>query len=104
MGNNVLFTTVLNTIQKDIQLPEAAINKVENVDLDTLRTYLTEIIRELLDRDFNRLMQAMYRIDIPEENFINALNAKNPNEIPAEIANLVINREMQKVESRKKYP
>lgn len=94
---------VLLNIQKDIKLPPTEINNRENIDMKVLRSYLVKVISELLDKDLNRLIQAMYRIDISENEFKSALSTINPEEIPEEIANLVIKREMEKVESRKKY-
>ncbi len=94
---------VLLNIQKDIKLPPTEINNRENIDMEVLRSYLVKVISELLDKDFNRLIQAMYRIDISENEFKSALSTINPEGIPEEIANLVIKRELEKVESRKKY-
>jgi len=94
---------VLLNIQKNIKLPSTEINNRENIDMEVLRSYLIKVISELLDKDFNRLIQAMYRIDIPENEFKSALSIINQEKIAEEIANLVIKREMEKVESRKKY-
>ncbi len=93
---------VLRSIQKDLTLPRTEINS-SDLDMEALQSYLMQVIKELLDKDFNRLLHAMYRIDIPEKDFLAVLNTTIPDEIPKEIANLVIDREMQKVASRNKY-
>lgn len=68
--------------------------------LDKLQLWLAREIRALLDQDFQRLMNILYRIDINESKTKLALSSDNPANA---IAALIIERELQKVESRKKY-
>jgi hypothetical protein len=92
----------LQLIQKDLQLTSSLINDGVTT-LDALKKYLSSVVSELLDKDFERLLLAMYRIDIPEHRFKKALNAEDPNEIPDKIAALIIERELLKISYRKKY-
>jgi len=89
-------------IQKDLQLDELDL-PTENNRMEELHIQLTNVIKRLLDSDFNRLVNCMYRIDIPEEKFKAALNTPNPLLVASEIARLVIDRELQKVKLREKY-
>ena len=69
--------------------------------LEDLKIALTQIITHLLDHQFELLLQIMYQIDVSEEKF-NAIFQKNGN-IPQEIAELVIERELEKIQTRIKY-
>lgn len=68
--------------------------------LDELKQWLSEEVRLLLDHDFQRLLNILYRIDVSEKKTSIALASDDPAQA---IARLIIERELQKVESRKKY-
>ena len=69
-------------------------------NLDKLQEWLAREISILLDRDFQHLLNVLYRIDVSEEKVKQAFAAKYP---AFEIAGLIIERELKKVETRKKY-
>jgi len=96
-------TTALDLIQKDLSLPESAINRSEKPELKELHQYLTKAIMDLLDKDFNRLINILYRIDISERRVAKALHTDDPGQVAPELASLVIERELQKVETQRKY-
>ena len=96
-------TTALSLIQKDLSLPESEINRSEKPELEELHQYLTAAIRELLNKDFNQLINILYRIDITESRVSKALHTDDPAQIASELASLVIERELQKVETRRIY-
>ncbi|EMR04103.1 hypothetical protein [Cesiribacter andamanensis] len=54
----------------------------------------------LLERDMERLMQALYRIDIPDHKFREALLADSPSR---QIAHMILERELLKVKTRRWY-
>ena len=69
-------------------------------NLDKLQEWLTREISILLDRDFQHLLNVLYRIDVSEEKVKQAFAGKDP---AYAIAGLIIERELKKVETRKKY-
>ena len=93
----------LQLIQKDLNLPEADINVLMAPGMDQLHAYLSRAVSELLDKDFNRLLIALYRIDVSEQKVAEAINNEAAGEIAPRIATLIIERELQKVITRKKY-
>ncbi len=95
--------STLILIQKDLALPSTTINELIEINLKDLKKYLESAISELLDNDFNRLVNAMYRIDISEKQLADALNTPKPSQVASKIAELVIQRELQKVRTRKRY-
>jgi hypothetical protein len=93
----------LQLIQKDLALPAAEINKQHAPGLEDLHHYLSLAISELLDKDFNRLLNALYRIDINEKKVAETIHMEDPGQIAPGLATLIIERELEKVQTRKKY-
>lgn len=71
--------------------------------MDDLRHKLEKIVAYLLDNDFERLINALYRLDINEEKFKLALAGFGETEVAQKIADLIISREIQKIKTRKRY-
>jgi hypothetical protein len=69
-------------------------------DQSRLHEALRQLIARLLSEDFHRLVQAMYRIDVAEDKFHQAMASPDPADA---IAGLVIERLLQKAESRIRY-
>lgn len=64
---------------------------------------LAAYIQDLIDTDFSKLVNTLYRIDVSEEKIKKALNLANPKDANFVIAQLIIEREKQKVKSREAY-
>jgi len=88
-------------IKKDLALDEELPDSVSGVD--ELRAQLIPVINTLLNRDMNRLLTALYRIDVSEKKVKEILTTGAPEEIAPGIADLIIQRESQKVITRQKY-
>jgi hypothetical protein len=84
-----------------------------NTELDTtfpevlskedIFTPLSEYINHLINNDFQKLLYHLYRIDISEQK-LQKLLADNPDKNAGDIiAHLIIERQLQKLESRKQY-
>ena len=87
-------------LQQHGVLEAEALVKVPVLTLDELRKILTRQVLYLLERDFEKLLQALYRIDVPEQRFKESLVSDDP---AGQIAELVLKRELQKVETRRWY-
>jgi hypothetical protein len=72
-------------------------------DRSLIREQLALVIAALLQDNFERLCQAMYRLDVSEARFHQVLTEAPVEDIPFAIADLVIEREMQKVRTRMMY-
>jgi len=84
-------------LQQNFQLPE-----IVN-DLGDAENYIAEKINELIKNDFNHLIQVLYRIDVNEARLKQVLK-DNPNEDAGKIiAALIIERQLQKIKSRKQF-
>lgn len=71
--------------------------------LEEFRVYLTEKMKDLLDNNFNLLINTLYRIDISEKKLSGLFASKNKESIPERLAELIIERQIQKINFRKRY-
>ncbi|MCO5260271.1 MAG: hypothetical protein M9916_09025 [Crocinitomicaceae bacterium] len=91
----------LKAVAELVGLPAKASETSDNAKL---YVELCEYLNHLIDTDFNQLVSILYRIDVSEQKvrlaLANAPQNKGAGEI---IADLIINREIQKQEWREKY-
>ncbi len=83
-------------------------NEPNKADYETLSRNEVEkrlhfIITDLLINNFEKLCNLIYRHDVNESKFENALNLPNIDDQAWRITHLVIDREMEKVKMRKAY-
>ena len=76
----------------------------ENYSNQDLESKLAIYINELIDKDFNKLVNLLYRIDISEKKLKIALQNEDKTISSSKtIAKLIIERQLQKLEFRKKF-
>ena len=76
----------------------------ENYSNQDLESKLAIYINELIDKDFNKLVNLLYRIDISEQKLKIALQNEDKTISSGKtIAKLIIERQLQKLEFRKKF-
>ncbi len=71
--------------------------------LEEFRKYLTEKMRDMLDKNYNLLINTLYRIDISEKKLAGLFSSKNKESIPEKLADLIIERQIEKINFRKRY-
>lgn len=81
-------------------LPVAYANPVNR---EELITDLAAYINTLITNDFSRLVALLYRLDISEKKLKDLLAIQKNTHAGLIIATLIIDRQLQKIESRKKY-
>lgn len=96
MANNLTKALVLANKDFNLDISSTEVSTAEDFQL-----ILAKLIRHLLDNDFERLINGLYRIDVSEEKVKQAMASAG--DLAEEIAMLIIEREMQKVETRRKY-
>ena len=88
---------------------QKAIVQQWNVPSDTglmhheLLDALTLQVSRLIDTDINRLMTAMYTLDINESRFADAMGLPDKDMAARAVAELILEREIQKMETRQQY-
>ena len=94
----------LALFQKDFQLDQSylSLDSQETFTYEQAYLKIMRVVGDLLERDFNTLLNVLYRIDVSEEQLKKALAASNDNPA-AVITDMILKRELQKVETRRKY-
>ncbi len=72
-------------------------------NLEQLKEWLTSEIIKLMMNDMEKLLNILYRIDVNEKKVKEVFAQHNPKLIAPNLAELIIEREMGKAESRIKY-
>ncbi len=72
-------------------------------EYEDLVQWLTPYITRLLDHHFEKLLQLLYRVDVSENLFKEAIGQSNSDHIASSIARLIIDRQIQKMQIRAKY-
>jgi len=78
-------------------------NEIKCSNYDELLTWLTEQVIYLMLNDMEKLLGILYRIDVSEKKVKLAFAQTEPQKIAPLIAELILQRELQKAESRMKY-
>jgi hypothetical protein len=92
-------------VSKDFSINDA-VSLIPAKDFKTLeefKLYLTEKLSDLLDNKYDTLINILYKIDVNEEKLSILFAEKNREFIPAALADLIIERSLQKVKFRQKY-
>ena len=84
-------------------LTEPLAKDYETLSRDELQIRLQMFIAGLLENNFEKLCNMIYRHDVLENKFDNALQGGTIDEQASRIAWLVLEREMEKVETRRRY-
>lgn len=102
--NTEIVSETAKQIIKDFQLFDMEISFSGNIETayEELHSKITPFIKNLADKNYNAFLNFLYRIDISEQK-IRKINIRESS-FEAEIAHLIIRREMEKVVLRKFYP
>lgn len=76
---------------------------VRDNDAAVFRQRLADYINRLITGDFNKLIYLLYRLDISEKKLKQLLAGEQQTDAGLLIANMIIERQLQKIQSRKKY-
>lgn len=92
-------------VEKDFQIAEnqSLIPSAEVQSIEEFRKYLTDKLKLLLDEKFDTLVNILYRIDISEKKLSHLFSGDNRDSIPSVLADLIIERQFEKIRLRKLY-
>lgn len=90
-----LHLQLLQHLQKewDVSLPQ-------NLTQEELQHQLAQYINQLINNDFSRLLNLLYRIDVNEEKLKASLKEFQDKDAAEVIATLIIERLLQKIKTR----
>jgi|HubBroStandDraft_1064217.scaffolds.fasta_scaffold2624105_1 hypothetical protein len=75
----------------------------ETATIEMLEGVLADRINTMITTDFNRLISLLYRIDVSETKLKQLLRENTGTDAGLLIARLILERQWQKIESRRKY-
>jgi hypothetical protein len=102
MNNSLIILTELKQIlSKDFRLEDHLLDNLN--DFEAIKNKLILAISHLLDQDLNIFLSICYRLDLKEEDVKFILTNFPVPEISSRLADLIFNREMEKVQTRIKY-
>lgn len=87
-------------------LPDKIISATDLIDeksKEKIREQLIHLLNELINKDFHALIQLLYRIDVNEKKIRLYLNENSDKDSASVLADLIIERQIEKRESRKKF-
>jgi hypothetical protein len=87
----------------DIIKKEMAVDLPEKISMEELRQQLSAEINDLIVHDFQKLVGILYRIDINERKLKYLLQENVGEDAAVIIADLIIERQLQKIKSRQEY-
>ncbi len=102
MKDSQIEKQVVQLISRDFYLEKDTFHPVP-AGAEEIRDKLKTVIDHLLEKDFERLLNAMYRLDIDESKFKEVLSGVFGNDVSGKLAEIIIERELRKVETRKRY-
>lgn len=88
-------------ISKTLPIKSSLLEQIK--DEEALLQLIALYIQELIDNDFEKLLHLLYRIDIPDYKVKKAVEKSSLGNAPIVIANLILEREKEKIASRKKF-
>ena len=103
--DTINITEVAEVIAKDFQIADSEslipVNEIEN--LDKFKEYLTDRLTYLLENKYDALINILYKIDVNEEKLAKLFSETNRTSIPDALADLIIERQLQKIKIRQQY-
>ena len=75
----------------------------ETPTMDALEALLAEKINDMINKDFNALVQLLYRIDVNEAKLRGVLRDHQASDSGQLIARLILERQWQKIMTRREY-
>ncbi|MFA7289768.1 MAG: hypothetical protein WC055_12905 [Melioribacteraceae bacterium] len=101
MEEEKLLFPLTERIMRDLQTTE--FNLPIHANLDMVKEQLINKIQEMLARNYDRFMNNLYRMDISEGKVIEVMNSKDKRLVPSLLADLIIERQMQRIKTRLLY-
>ena len=88
-----------------IQLINDQINTdfTDNIPIEVLQEKLRTFINDLIQNDFQKLISILYRVDVNENKLKNILKEEAQRDAADIISNLIIERQVQKINTRNQY-
>ncbi|OWY19758.1 hypothetical protein B6N25_13220 [Sphingobacteriales bacterium TSM_CSS] len=97
-----LLPQTIELVGKDLALPNAPPD-TQKSDSEAFRSWLAGVIAWKIEHELETFLQALYRLDISEKKAMLALSNQTELPAPLALADLIIEREVQKIKTRQWY-
>jgi len=97
-----LYVALIRQLNKDFLLANLEYDLEEECNPELLKQKLGVIVTELVNNEFDSLLNLLYRVDLSENKIVD-LPKENQETYIASISFLILKREWKKVWFRKKY-
>ena len=97
-----LYVALIRQLNKDFMLANLGYDLEEDCNPELLKQKLGVIVAELVNNEFDSLLNLLYRVDLSEHTIVD-LPKENQETYIASISFLILKREWKKVWFRKKY-
>lgn len=101
MNDDEIYSLLIQKLSKDLSIANESLPA--RADLKFIREYLTEKVKQLMSRDFDRFLNNLYRIDVDESRVHEILYAKDKTSIPEKLADLIIERQLLRIKTQMMY-
>jgi hypothetical protein len=95
--------TQINTDLLPVLRQSMEIDLPDNISFDLLKEQLSSHINFLIQSDFQKLVSILYRVDVSESKLKHLLKENQGFDAASIITDLIIERQMQKIRSRKEH-
>ncbi|MEJ2614924.1 MAG: hypothetical protein P8Z35_08200 [Ignavibacteriaceae bacterium] len=83
--------------------PEFLLSTADIKSIEEMKRYLSAKINILLEEKYDSLINILYRIDVDDKKLEGVFSSGRKENIPDKIADLIIERQLQKIHYRKMY-
>jgi hypothetical protein len=101
MNEQELYSSLVEKLNKDFSLEKESLPALDN--LPVIREHLINKLIELMRRDYSRFLNSLYKIDINEVKVLAVLNSRDKTLVPEKLADLIIERQVQRVKTQLLY-
>ncbi len=88
---------------KSFRIPDIDLPEKDYRSREELINIVSITVFDLLAGDMEKLMSILYRLDVDEARFKKALASSDPSAVHMKVAELIVDREIEKLETRKKF-
>jgi hypothetical protein len=101
MEEQELYSPLLEKLANDYSLEKNLFPA--QLNLSAIREQLIKRISELMALDFDRFLNSLYRIDVNESKVHDILYSKDKTVIPEKLADLIIERQLERIKTQILY-
>jgi hypothetical protein len=101
MKEEELYPSLAEKLDKDFSLEKESLPALDNLPI--IREHLIKKLIELMRKDYSRFLNSLYKIDIDEVKVLTVLNSRDKTLVSEKLADLIIERQLQRVRTQLLY-